>query len=91
MEPSPVRQSRLARFARDADHFSTCWHAGSVAFSGIRAPAWLDELGNRDTFDVDPRALEKLTTGLRDNDLDVRLARIHGDALAVARRTGALA
>ena len=31
-----------------------------------------------------------MTTELRDNDVDVRLARIHGDALAVARRSGAL-
>jgi high affinity sulfate transporter 1 len=35
-------------------------------------------------------ALEELTTELRDNDVDVFLARIHGEALAVARRSGAL-
>lgn len=35
-------------------------------------------------------ALEELTVELRDNDVDVRLARIHGDALAVARRSGVL-
>lgn len=35
-------------------------------------------------------ALADLATELRDNDVDLRLARIHGEALAVARRSGAL-
>ena len=35
-------------------------------------------------------ALKELATELRANDVEVYLARIHGDALAVARRSGAL-
>jgi hypothetical protein len=35
-------------------------------------------------------AVEELTSELRNNDVDVHLARIHGDALAVASRSGAL-
>ena len=35
-------------------------------------------------------ALKELTVELRDNDVEVYLARIHGEALAVTRRSGAL-
>jgi MFS superfamily sulfate permease-like transporter len=35
-------------------------------------------------------ALEELTVELKDNDVSVHLARIHGDAFEVARRSGAL-
>ncbi len=36
-------------------------------------------------------ALQELTVELRDNGVDVYLARLHGDAVAVAQRSGALA